>query len=121
MTQPNWIVELFKSIDEMDTKRFLGFLANDSRFRFGNQPVVEGQAAVGAAVDGFFGTIKGVSHHLLRSWSDSDSAIVEGEVTYTRHDDTEVTLPFANIFGIQDEKISDYTIYIDITPLYAQD
>ena len=44
--------------------------------------------------------------------------ICEGETTYTRHDGTQITLPFANVFELEGELISTYKIYADIGPLY---
>jgi len=40
-------------------------------------------------------------------------------VTYTRHDGTNLTLPFVNVFAMRGDLIQDYLIYIDATPLYA--
>jgi len=44
---------------------------------------------------------------------------LHGEVTYTRHDGSRVTLPFANVFRLRDDLISEYLIYADLAPLYA--
>ena|SRR5712692_4422140 len=119
MENPTWVTQLFQSIDAMDTKRLLGFINNDAQFRFGNAPAVLGKAAIGQAVDGFFTTIKAIKHRLLSTWTHPDSVICQGEVTYTRHDNSQLTLPFVNIFGMKANLVKDYLIYIDITPLYA--
>jgi ketosteroid isomerase-like protein len=114
------IIELFKTIDKMDSDRFVTFLTEDAGFRFGNAPVVKGKHAIRDAVAGFFGTIKGISHKTLNLWIHPESVIYEGEVTYTRHDGSKLTLPFMNKFGMKGNFIKDYFIYIDINPLYAQ-
>ena len=45
--------------------------------------------------------------------------VCEGDVTYTKLDGSEVTLPFVNIFEIDGGLIVDYRIYVDVGPLYA--
>lgn len=111
--------KLFASIDAMDTEGFLGFIAPNAEFRFASAPPVHGHAAIREAVDGFFSSIAALSHDLQRLVADGDSVVCEGEVTYTRHDGSTITLPFCNVFDVQDGLISLYRIYIDVAPLYA--
>jgi limonene-1,2-epoxide hydrolase len=110
---------LFKSIDRKDTATFLSYITEDATFRFGSAPAVQGHEAIRAAVDGFFGSIAGSQHRILNTLSDDSTQVCEGEVTYTRHDNSELTLPFTNVFEIADDRVSHYKIYIDIAPLYA--
>lgn len=114
------ILELFRTIDEMDAEKFVTFLTDDAQFRFGNAPAVQGKSAVKEAVAGFFSSIKGICHKNVNLWVISDSVLYEGEVTYTRHDGSTLTIPFINKFGMAGDKIKEYYIYVDITPLYAQ-
>ena len=111
--------ELFASIDRMDTEGFLAFIRPDGRFRFGSAPAVQGHAAIGEAVGGFFSSIAGLKHDLQRVITDDNVVLVEGVVTYTRHDGSTIALPFADVFEIGGGVISDYRIYMDIGPLYA--
>lgn len=111
---------LFKAVDAKDTERFLGFLTNEASFRFGSAPTVRGREAVREAVDGFFSTIAACHHELARIIAEDNVVICEGDVTYTRHDGTEVTLPFANVFELDGQFISAYKIYADAGPLYEQ-
>ena len=110
---------LFGAIDAQDGAAFVGYLTDDAVFRFGSAPPVRGRAAVQAAVDGFFGTITGLSHTIHRTLRDADTLVCEGEVTYTRHDGSRITIPIANVFEYDGDLIAKYTIYIDIAPLYA--
>jgi limonene-1,2-epoxide hydrolase len=116
---PDWLADLFSSIDSQDTARFKGFLADDAEFRFGSAPAVVGREQIGAAVDGFFASIAGCQHDVPSTWSTGDSIVCEGEVTYRRHDGSEITLPFVNVFNMSGRLIARYKIYIDIGPLYA--
>ncbi len=113
------IESLFNDIDKMDSDKFASYLDDDVSFRFGNAPVVTGKKAVRDAVDGFFKSIKKISHKKLRMWLHNDSILYQGTVTYTRHDNSEVTLPYLNLFFLNGEKIKEYLIYIDINPLFA--
>ena len=109
---------LFAAIDARDANAFASFLAEDGEFRFGNTPPIVGRPAIREAVAGFFAAIGGCRHRLLQSWTGPDSAVGEGEVTYTRLDGSKVTIPFANVFKLRDGRISSYRIYIDNGPLF---
>lgn len=117
MTQ--WVTDLFKSIDDMDTDKFASFLDEDVIFTFGNNPTAVGLDATKEAVSGFFSSINGLSHELLNTWHDGDAVIVQGVVTYTRKDDKKVAVPFCDVFKMKDDKIAQYLIYMDVTPLFA--
>ena len=110
--------DLFAAVDAKDTERFLGFLTAEASFRFGSAPAVEGRGVIHSAVDGFFSTISGLSHDLIRIVAENSVVFCEGEVTYTRHDATVITLPFMNVLEFDSELISDYKIYMDVGPLY---
>jgi ketosteroid isomerase-like protein len=112
------IEALFNTIDEMDAVRFAEYLTEDGVFKFGNFPPAEGREAIIGAVDNFFKSIKALKHKYLNMWVHPDTVIYRGEVTYTRHDGSQITLPYLNVFGMDGEKIKDYQIYIDINPLY---
>ena len=112
--------DLFAAIDAKDTERFLGFLTAGATFRFGSAPAVQGREAIHSAVDGFFSTIAGLRHELTRTIAEGDVVVCEGNVTYTRHDATEITLPFVNVFEFDGDLISVYKIYMDVGPLYDQ-
>ncbi len=116
---PPWLDDLFAAIDAADTERFLGFLTEQATFRFGSAEPLVGREAIRAGVDGFFATIGGSRHAVTGVWRGPGSLVVEGTVTYTRLDQSVITLPFANVFDMSDERIAHYRIYVDIAPLYA--
>ncbi len=120
MTSTEWTSELFASIDEMDAEKFSTYLDENATFTFGNAPAVTGREAVTEAVTGFFGTIAGLSHDIQNTWTIDDDVVVQGEVTYTRQDQSKVTLPFMNHFGMKGELVGNYQIYADVAPLYSQ-
>jgi hypothetical protein len=118
MGKENRVTRLFQGIDNLDTDAFLAFLSDDVLFRFGNADPVTGKAAVGEAVGGFFGSVKGIRHELSASWEEDGVIICHGTVTYTRHDATTLSVPFANILGIENKLINKYLIFVDISELY---
>jgi ketosteroid isomerase-like protein len=111
---------LFAAIDANDAAAFVGLLTDDAVFRFGSAPAVRGRAAIQAAVDGFFATIAGCSHNVQNTLGSGSTLVCEGEVTYRRQDGSEITLPFTDILEYEDDLISHYKIYADISPLYAE-
>ena len=117
---PGRISELFSAIDNNDAKGFVEFLTDDAVFRFGSAPAVQGRAAIEQAVSGFFATIAGCRHELRATWTGPESFACEGEVTYERHDGSEITLPFADVFDLRGELICGYRIYVDVAPLFAE-
>lgn len=110
---------LFNAIDAKDTETFLDFLTEDARFRFGSSDAIAGHNAIRQAVDGFFSSIAGSTHALTKTLRDDDTIFCEGTVTYHRHDGSDVTVPFTDVFELADEHIANYKIYIDLAPLFA--
>lgn len=110
---------LFAAIDARDGAGFVSYLTEDAVFRFGSAPPVQGRDAILAAVDGFFTTIAGCSHQITNSLRKGDTLVCEGNVTYTRHDGSEITLPFADVLEYEGALIGHYKIYLDVAPLYA--
>ncbi len=119
MTQDALLVELFAAIDDMDTERFVGFLTEDAVFRFGSAAPAAGREEIRQAVSGFFDSIAGLRHTLHQALSEGETLVCEGEATYTRHDTSEITLPFVNVFEFDGGLIARYKIYSDIGPLFA--
>jgi len=113
--------DLFESIDTKNTERFLHFLADDAKFRFGSGPQVQGQSEIREAVNEFFSRIAGCRHTLHNFLADEGTLVCEGQVTYTREDGSEITLPFVNVLEFAGDLIAHYKIYADSGPLYAEE
>jgi ketosteroid isomerase-like protein len=123
VTEGSWpanrLKSLFAAIDAKDTDAFLGFLTEGAVFRFGSAPEAIGHDAIGDGVNGFFASIAGSTHAIGHVIESGSTLVCEAEVTYQRHDGSELTLPFTNVFELSGDLISHYKIYIDIAPLYA--
>jgi ketosteroid isomerase-like protein len=115
--QPVWLDDLIASIDGMDADKFVSFLTDDAVFRWGAMPPAHGREAVREMVAGVFGMFKGLSHTLHGTWTHPDAVFVQGEAAYTRMDDSVVSIPFLNCFKMQGDKIREYLVYVDPTPL----
>jgi ketosteroid isomerase-like protein len=111
--------ELFADVDRMDAKAFASYLSEDCVLRFGSADEVVGRDAIEEAIEGFFATIKGLSHHVLQQWDVGDTEIVQVETTYTRMDDGQVTLPGVVVARRDGELFDEYRIYTDLAPIYA--
>src|ERR1700679_3175908 len=121
-SQPDraWWERVLAVVDAGDAKDFTELLTPDAQFRFGNAPMITGREAIHAAVAAFFAAIASSRHRLLGTWSGAGTAVCEGEVTYTRHDGSVVSVPFANVFELRDGGISAYRIYIDNSSLFRE-
>ena len=111
--------DLFVDIDRMDAHAFASHLSEDCRLRFGNADPVAGRSAIEAAIAGFFGTIKGLSHAIVHQWNTGDTTIIQSEVTYARLDERHVTIPVVTIYRHGDGLIDDYRIFADLAPVLA--
>jgi hypothetical protein len=112
------LLKLFKSIDEADTKTFLSYLDPHANFKFANLPVVTGQKNIGEFLGGFFQSIKSLKHKNLEIYELEGIRFVNGNVTYTRHDGSTLSVDYSNTFKLKGDKIFDYLIYVDNSELY---
>ncbi len=121
MDIPAWVHALFRSIDARDADAFASYLTPEARFRYGSQPAVDGQSAIRAHVAGFFAGLEGLRHELAGFWwgEQGRTCFVQGEVTYTLPGGACVSLPFANLLHMQGDKVGEYLIYADPSPLFA--
>jgi ketosteroid isomerase-like protein len=111
--------ELLRDIDSKDAKAFASHLSENCVLRYANGPEVVGRDAIEESIAGFFTTIKALKHDVVEEWNVDDATIIQFDVTYTRHDDAQVTVPAVTIFRRGDDLIDDYRVFIDLTPVYA--
>jgi len=119
-SEESMLRDLFAAIDSKNAAAFVDYLTPDAQFRFGSAPAAEGRDAIKAAVGGFFESIDGLKHQVNMAMRQGDTLVCEGNVTYTRHDGSTITLPFADVFEMDDGLIAGYKIYMDIGPLFVE-
>lgn len=111
--------ELFAAIDRRDAAAFAEFLTDDAVFYFANAAPVRGKSAIEDAVAGFFRVIAAIEHQIDDSWDTGDVLICHGRVSYTRHDEQVVTVPFALVLYLHQDKIREYRIFADHSAVFA--
>jgi ketosteroid isomerase-like protein len=119
MTNAQRINRLFGTIDRLDVEGFLTFLAPTCRFQFGNMLPVVGTAGIKEAVQSFFESIDGLSHEIIGLWEIGNTTICHGNVTYTRKDKSDLSVPFANIMHGKSGGITEYLIFADVSKLHS--
>ena len=110
-------------LDEVDSERAIGFALNfteDGTFTWGNFPSMVGRTAIAEFTGGFFAMISTVRHQLDNYWRVGERhTMTNGRVTFTRLDDSELTVPFATVsqFTPDGTRMTSYQVYLDPSPL----
>lgn len=120
MADSNSLEALMLAVDRKDSAAFVTFLTEDASFIFANNPAVTGREAIRVAVQVFFDSIKCLSHQVANRWTPEGVVICTGTVTYTRRDDSTLTVPFANVLKLSQAAISQYQIFVDISDLFPE-
>ncbi len=119
MNTDEFVRDYWLSIDALDMERFLSFFTPDCTMGFGSYPLVHGLEGVRGMIAPVFAGVAGMRHRRVGLWVEEDATLARGEVTYTRHDQSTVTLPFMTYFHFAQGRIQWTHVYIDIAPLYA--
>ncbi len=117
MNANNLIKDLYESIDAKKTNYLDQILAEQVQFRIGNYDIVSGKQAVLAANQEFFTSIDKMSHTIDNVWAVKDDIICNGQVSYVRLDGSEFSVTFATTLKLQENRIIDYLVYVDISGL----
>jgi ketosteroid isomerase-like protein len=113
---------MFADIDRMDAQAWASYLAADAVMRFGNADPVHGRDGCRDALASFYELIDGLRHEVTEQWEHDSATIVQANVTYTRKDGREVTVPVVTIYHTDaGDLIADYRVYIDLAPVFADD
>jgi ketosteroid isomerase-like protein len=111
------IQRIYAADEALDVDAFVALLAPDVQFRLGSNPPVKGRETVRQVIANFFATIQKLKHHLIEVWEHGNTIVFQAEVTYTRKDGSQVTLPYIDVLELDGSQIKDYKIYIDLAPL----
>ncbi len=113
------VQNLFTAIDSKNADDFVSYLTDDASFAMGDAEPVVGKENIREAVGGFFQSIKSLSHDVGEIIENGSKVVTPGYVTYTRHDDSQLTVKFCNVFTFVNDEIKGYDVYIDLSRLYA--
>ncbi len=119
MENNSFIQSVFSAVDRSDAKGLADFMTDNAVFRFSNFPEVVGKENITPFLEGFFQSIKEIKHDHLESWEVPGGYVINGKVTYTRHDGSIYPCWFANTFKMENGKIRDYLIFVDNSKLYS--
>ncbi|NPT46293.1 nuclear transport factor 2 family protein [Paraburkholderia sp. 1N] len=111
--------EVYRAVDSMDEQRLASFLTENCRFVYANNNPVIGRANAAASSKKFLDSLAAIKHDLLEVWSFDDVIVSQIEVTYTRKDETTLTIPAATIWRVRGGQIDEYRIYVDVGPLFS--
>ncbi|BFM38834.1 nuclear transport factor 2 family protein [Synechocystis sp. LKSZ1] len=116
-TNADAVKRLFARGEAFDSQGFIDFFTDHPVYQFGNFPVCFDKAAIKASVTAFFGAVSALYHDIKMLWEVGEVVFVEMDVTYWRLDGSEVTLPCADIFRFEGDKVSELRIFMDANPV----
>lgn len=102
---------------DTDIVAFFGFFTEETRFRMGNSDVVVGKDAIMAWVGQYLGSVAGMRHEVLEEFYGADTAALRVDVTYTMGSGASFTLPAITRTRICGDKVVEYLIYMDPSPV----
>ena len=118
MDKDKFIQTVFDAVDSSDAEKLTELMTDDAVFRFSNNPEVAGKDNIKPFLEGFYQSIRGTKHDQIEAWEVPGGYVMNGRVTYTRHDGTTYPCWFSNTFKMKDGKIKDYLIFVDNSKLY---
>ena len=114
----SFVKDMYAAVDSMEAGRLVEFIHDDGLFKFANAPAVEGKGNIRAFLDGFYKSIKDIRHDQIEDWQVNGTRFAIGRVTYTRHDDSKLQVPFSVVLKMEDELVREYLIFVDASDLY---
>jgi ketosteroid isomerase-like protein len=113
---------LFGAMDRADIRTVSSYLRDDVVVILSNQEPIRGAGAFAELYEQVAGTLAGLRHELHDVWSAAEDPaiwIVRMTVHYSRLDGTTVSLPCCNVFRFAKDLVSDYQVFMDMTPVFA--
>jgi ketosteroid isomerase-like protein len=117
-TAPNLTVarRLLEAADT-DIAAFFDFFTDKTVFRMANSDAVVGKDEIMAWVGRYLGSVAGMRHEILEEFYNEDTAALRVEVTYTMRSGASFTLPAITRTRIRGDKVVEYLIYMDPSPV----
>jgi ketosteroid isomerase-like protein len=102
---------------DTDLEAFFSHFAEDCQFAWGNEDRVQGLDDIQALVGRMLAGVSGLRHDIIEQLVGEDSVALRMDVTYTLPDGGEFHTPAVTYMRFRDERIVEYLIYQDPTPL----
>lgn len=109
--------------DQVDSAAAIGAAENftkDATFQFANYPQMVGRTAIAQFTTALFTLAAMVKHELHNFWEVCPwTAVTNGLVTFTRHDLTELVVPFATVSHFNEDRtlLTHHQVYVDASAL----
>jgi len=114
------IRRMFLAGESMQVENFARFYHDDALYQFSNFPPAHGPRGIIDSSQAFLAKVKAIDHQIRNMWKVSDDTVVcEMDVVYARHDGKIFKLPCCDTIRIQDGKVRELRIYMDITQVLA--
>ena len=117
MTDCTFVKNVFHTVDNLDSAGFVDFFCETGLFRFANQPPIQGKEAIETVVAAFFKSLKTLSHKNLEVWQVENAVIINGWVTYTRLNNSQLKIPFSVTLKLSNGLIQEYLVFMDNSEL----
>lgn len=104
---------------DTDIAAFFDFFTDETRFRMGNSDIVVGREQIMAWVGAYLGSVAGLRHEVVEEFYGEDTAALRIDVTYTMQNGQSFTLPAVTRTRIRGDKIVEYFIFMDPSPVVA--
>jgi ketosteroid isomerase-like protein len=111
------VTSLFARGEAFDSQGFTEFFVDNPVYQFGNYEPCLDKGSIYNSVEAFFGQVSALYHDIKMIWETGNVVFVEMDVMYWRKDGTMVTLPCADIFRFEGEKVSELRIFMDANPV----
>ena len=120
------IKNLFQAVDNKNVDYLKENLSKKIRFRIGSNPAATDKTEILVANSQFFKSIYSMSHKIedviSQVTNKEGGAVVKiachGRVDYVRLDGTEHSAVFSTVLEIEDNLITDYLIFADLSGLF---
>ena len=116
----DWAGPFFGDADRLELPLLMRWFGPEIDLRLANVPPIVGREAVEATFADFWSGVKAMRHRREQLVTEGDTAFQGSQVTYTRLDGREVTMPVASHLRRDAAGTLDRLwIYIDLGPLYV--
>lgn len=109
---------LSNALDSKNLEKVLEYITDDCVMIAGNGEPVSGKQNIGKVFESFFPAVKSTAHDITDIFETGESLVHRGTVTYTLLDDSQLRVPFCDVFKMKGKLISEYNIYIDWSELF---
>lgn len=117
----DFIRQLYQAVDNKNIEFLQQYLAENIRFRIGNNPVNQDKTAILKANQDFFASIQSMAHSIEEVIVQGDNKTTKascfGRVDYVRLDGTQHSAVFATYLQLENEQITDYLVFADLSGL----